>query len=417
MPVRNPRSALAPFLLAGLVWSTGCSGPPDGDDATPLNERTTIGDTTFVRVGAPGPDDEVIVAVEELAIGQLEGPDEYTFGSVTEILPDDAGGVYVFDGQAPALRYYGADGTYVRTIGGQGGGPGEYEDAVLGLSFRTDGRLVLRDARNGRVNVYEPDGSYADEWPLASGLFTRQATVVDTADHVFLKIMTGRPEEGRPWPIGMLHLDPDGEIVDTIPPPSIAGEPTSGANGRFIPTKEWALSRFRDLIIGVSDSYAFEIRRPHGPVIRVTKEWDPVVVGSEEKAEWQATLDWQWERSREFMSERFEPIPDTKPAYQGFYPGLDGSFWVHVHADAEKREVPQGDPDGPPPVTWAEPRMFDVFSNGGDYLGRVVIPARTNVYAFALTDLWGIRRGEFDEIYVVRLGMGDHILFGDVGGE
>src|SRR5690606_23723666 len=174
-------------------------------------------------------------------IGALAGLDEYIFGRIDELTPDGSGGVYIFDGQAPALRQYDAEGRYIGTFGGDGAGPGEYRDVALGLAVRSDGRLVMRDPRNNRVNVYNPDGSPSDHWPVASGLFTSDAMVLDTADHLYLKILLERPEPDRPWNIGLLHLDETGEIVDSIPPPSISGEPMD-AGGTMLPAKYWARS-------------------------------------------------------------------------------------------------------------------------------------------------------------------------------
>lgn len=404
----SPSTSMARCTLLLTLHLVACDDTPDGSDVTPVTERTTVGDTTFVRVisgsvwGAP------IVAVEEMAIGALDGPDELTFGFISQMAPDASGGLYLFDGNAPALRYYDAAGRFVRKLGGEGAGPGEYHDAALGLAVRSDGRVVLRDPRNARLNVYNPDGSYADAWPVASGLFTSQAMMIDTLDHVYLKILLGRPQENEPWPVGLLHLDAEGAIVDTIPPPRIDGEPKEAANGRFLPQKYWALSRYGQVIIGVSDEYRFEIRNPGGTVVRVEMEWTPLPIPAEERREWQAFLDWRWERQGQFMTSEMQPLPDEKPAYRGFFPGLDGTIWVHVHVPAEKREVTAApDSDGPPAITWAEPWVFDAFEADGTYLGRVLIPPRTSISAFSRTDLWGVRRRDFDEQYAVRLRVED----------
>ena len=401
-------ASLASLTLPFVFLLSACGGARDVGDVTLVTERTTLGDTTFVRVVSGSVWGSQILAVEEMSIGALDGPDEFTFGFISQMLPDASGGLYLFDGNAPALRYYDADGRFVRKVGGEGAGPGEYQDAVLGLAFRGDGRLAMWDARNGRLNVYNPDGSYADAWPVASGLFTSQAMTIDTLDDIYLKILLGRPQENEPWPIGLLHLDPEGVIVDTIPPPTIDGEPTKVADGRFLPGKRWTLSRYGQMIIGVSDDYRFEIRNPDGTIVRVEKEWTPVPLGSEEKREWQAFLDWRWERQRQFITADLKPIPDQKPAYQGFFPGLDGTIWVRLHVPAEKRDVPaEPGPDDPPAITWAEPQVFDAFEADGTYLGQVRIPPRTSISVFSRTDLWGVRRGDLDEQYAVRLRVED----------
>lgn len=392
------------LLLNGLV--VACGTAPEGTDGGAVTRRETVGDTTFVEVAAG--ESTTVLAIEELAIGALEGPEHLTLGMVTEMVPDREGGVYAFDANVPALRHYDSNGAYKGKLGGQGAGPGEYEDAALGLALRSDGRLVMRDGRNGRLNVYAPDGSYSDSWPVASGLFTSRAMTIDTLDHIYLKILTGRPEENKPWPVGLLHLGPEGAIIDTIPPPSIAGEPDGAPNGRFLPQKHWALTAYGQLVIGVSDDYRFEIRNLDGTVVRVRKAWEPVALFPEEREEWQRLNDWQWETQGQYMTAPIQPIPAEKPAFAGLYGGEDGSIWVHLHVAAEKREaVSAPAPDRPPPLTWVEPRIFDVFDSTGSYLGRVRIPPRVRVTTFSLSKLWGVRAGDFDEQYLVRLHVGD----------
>ncbi|MGH7447206.1 MAG: 6-bladed beta-propeller, partial [Longimicrobiales bacterium] len=239
-------------MTVGMTMAA-CAGEREGGPAW-QSQRETRGDTTIVTTtsGSVWPASGELV--EELRIGALEGPEELIFGRIDEIAPDAEGGVYVFDGQAPALRYYDASGSYVRTLGRDGSGPGEYRDVALGLAVRSDGRIVMRDPRNNRLNVYEPDGSPSDHWPVASGLFTSQAMVVDTADHMYLKILLGPPERNRPWAIGLLHLDDNGVFVDTIPDPAIDGEPTE-AGGTFLPAKVWVLTPHRDMVVGVPREY------------------------------------------------------------------------------------------------------------------------------------------------------------------
>ncbi len=42
----------------------------------------------------------------------------------------------------------------------------------------------------------------------------------------------------------------------------------------------------------------------------------------------------------------------------------------------------------------------------GTYLGEVQVPERTSIHIFRGDTLWGIRRGDLDEQYVVRLHIG-----------
>ena len=97
---------------------------------------------------------------------------------------------------------------------------------------------------------------------------------------------------------------------------------------------------------------------------------------------------------------------ERKPPYRALRVGERGRIWVHRHTVAEQVEGEQAvDPNRPPPITWREPIVFDVFEPDGTYLGAVHLPPRTRAYVFRGDTVWGIRTGELDEQYVVRLAV------------
>ena len=79
----------------------------------------------------------------------------------TFVLPAPGNGVYVWDGGLTALRQYDSTGTFVRQIGREGGGPGEYGFAN-GIVRLRDGRLALWDPRNTRFTLYDTAGTLAN---------------------------------------------------------------------------------------------------------------------------------------------------------------------------------------------------------------------------------------------------------------
>lgn len=411
------RTSLAMLTLPILAPALGC-GSPEGapEDADYVEERETIGDTTIVRIRSGSVWGTPATPAEELAIGSLEGAEEDIFGQVLAIAPDNEGGAYAFDYQVPALRHYDADGRYLGTVGGEGQGPGEYGQFLFGLDVLADGRVFLHDGPGSRVNFYASDGEFLESWPVQVMAFSLDATTVDSLGHVFAKSQLGprRETPNEPPNVGLVHLGPDGGVRDTIPPPAYEGEPTGSTNGMFLPAKEWIFDRWRRLVIGVSDRYEFEVRRADGSVLRVVREdWTPVPLEPEEKEERQAFMDWQEDRIRaamaanpgRFPAVEWVPVPDHKPAFRAFRAGSDGTIWLMVHVQAEPRDEPlepQGE-DAPPPLQWTESPVWDVYRDDGTYLGRVDPPPDTRLVTFSLDRLWGVRTGDFDEQYVVRL--------------
>lgn len=390
-------AAIVPPMLAG------CGGSQEQRLGNWVAERDTIGDTIVVRTvsgsvwGAPA------TMREDLTIGVPEGREELMFGGIEEMAVDASGGIYVFDGRVPALRYFDSTGAYVRTLGGKGAGPGEYQDVALGLAVRRDGRIVLRDPRNARLTLYAPDGTPSAHWPVASGLFTANAMVLDTADHAYLRILLAPPERNKPWRIGLLHLDDQGRLVDTIPDPEIAGAPTD-AGGTFRPSKVWAWSPLGYMVVGVNESYRLELRPPNDRVIRIERTTPTVQVLPEERAELEARNEWYRKYQGRFMTSEIPPVPSTKPPYRSFLIGRDGRIWVRRHVNAE--HVPaegQATPEQPPPPSWTEPPVYDVFEPDGVYLGEVHVPRGTALLVARGEAAWGTREGAAGEVYVVRL--------------
>ncbi len=83
------------------------------------------------------------------------GPD--VFGDISDIDVDTAGRVYVLDRQAQHVRIFDHDGSYIRTIGKVGGGPGEFRVAN-GIAIDPAGRLWVHNMGNLRYSVFDASG-------------------------------------------------------------------------------------------------------------------------------------------------------------------------------------------------------------------------------------------------------------------
>ncbi|MGD2217833.1 MAG: 6-bladed beta-propeller, partial [Gemmatimonadales bacterium] len=220
----DPRRRLSAALFSVAVLGGGaCSSERGPDVGTWVAEFDTIGDTVVVRTISGSFWGEPMEMVEDLSIGVLDGPEELMFGSIQRIAVDDEGGIYAFDSHVPVLRYFDAGGNYVLTLGREGGGPGEYGDFTGGIVVRHDGRVVLADFRNARLTLYDPDGGLAEHWPLQGGFFPRHPLVVDTADHTYVPILDETMPANQPMKVGYLHLDAEGDTVETMEIPTLPG--------------------------------------------------------------------------------------------------------------------------------------------------------------------------------------------------
>lgn len=200
------------LILAAVSLPLGCEPISDSRDATgPVVETETIGDTTVVRTVSGSGWGGDAALVPETSIGELEGPDEYLFGSVRAIAVDDDHNVYVLDGQARHVRVFDSAGTYVNTFGGSGEGPGEFR-VPIGIAV-SGGRVMVRDPANARVQLFHLETLEAEEWRYGpSDIYMNTPLYTDDLGRIYVDVSSN--EEIR-----FIVMGPDGTHLDTIPVP------------------------------------------------------------------------------------------------------------------------------------------------------------------------------------------------------
>lgn len=413
------------WSIAAAFVLTACGG--SGAAPERQVETDTMGDTVVVRTlagsewGPPG------VLEPELRIGVFEGEDHYMFGDVRSIAVAPGGEMYVMDTQVPALRKYAPDGRYLATFGREGEGPGEYRGPDGGLTVLRDGRVVLRDPRNARLQVYSPNGEPAGTWPIRGNFNTSNPLVADTADRVYTQILLDPEADVREWKIGLLGHDPQtGEPVDTVPAPTWdhqderlvaqqesrgGGMNTSVNNVPFTPRSHWSFSPLGHMVGGVSTRYAIDQYRRDGSVLRMERIIPGVPVAAGERADREERVRWSMRQTQSDWRWNGAPIPDTKPPFRDVMTGRDGRIWVLLHQPAERipeEEVDEPDPANPdarPATRWREPVAFDVFETDGTYLGQVHAPAGFSLSPRPVFDgerVWAVVRDELDVEYLTR---------------
>ncbi|HEX6694345.1 MAG TPA: 6-bladed beta-propeller [Longimicrobiales bacterium] len=406
------------IMRAGLILMMGlplAACAADGGSArAPLRE--TRGDTTIVTWSGPGAWGDSVSLTEELRIGELEGSDDYTFGAISGV-ESDGTLTYVVDRIAKNIRVFDEQGRLVRTIGRDGGGPGELRNPS-GIGLLPDGRIAVRDYGNRRYNVYSPSGDALASWPIPGGYSTSASFIIDTAGRLYNPMSVAKP--GEDWKSGFEVFDSSGAVLDTITPPTrglksstlIAERTTGGATSRavygipFTPQEVWALSPRGYFVGGYTGAYAVESLFPDGKVLRVVRTLDPVAVGDDERAAAEANTlrglrdtdpDYKWNGP---------PVPSTKPFFGTIIVDDDGRFWVRTPQPSHEVPVPEdeleGAPGGAPRTRWAEPSVYDVFAAEGEYLGAVPLPDRFEPYVMRGDRIWGVIRDELDVPFVAR---------------
>jgi hypothetical protein len=96
--------------------------------------------------------------------GDTDDEDEF-FGVITQLLTDAKGNVYLLDSQLNHVKVFSPSGEFVRTIGREGEGPGEFRNAGS-MFFTADGKLGVLQAYPGRIVLFTPEGEPAGDHPV-----------------------------------------------------------------------------------------------------------------------------------------------------------------------------------------------------------------------------------------------------------
>ena len=404
-----PRSLTLPLATAVLAACNTEHGRPDTDTVE------IIGDTTVVHSRSEGVWGARATLVPEVSIGELDGPEEYLFGNVASIAVDDDRSVYVLDAQAQEVRVFDSAGTHVETLGGRGEGPGELSHGEA-IAVHPDGRLLVRDPANMRVQVFGPGPGETNEWRYNSGNhFTDKSLYTDSRGRTYLVAADASDGDARI----LIVMAPDGTPLHTMPeptsdyePPVVRAEHTTGSSSNwkasgvpFSPYFTWTVHPSGQFLSGLSTEYRVELARGDD-FLRILRDYDPVAVSNTERdfarKEVEQELrrvdpDWTWDGP---------PIPDYKPPFLAIHAGRDGRIWVHLPTAHNIVGNEDHDPDDPrsQPVIFRFRVRYDVFEPDGTYLGAVEPPDEFSGSqpVFDGDHVWAVARDELAIERVVR---------------
>lgn len=347
--------------------------------------------------------------VPEVRIGSVDGPD--ALSRVTAIALDSAGHAYVTQPMDSRIRVYSASGRLLRTLGGRGGGPGEFMD-VSALGWRAD-TLVALDGSQQRLVLFAPDLTPARTLrltPVGDAISTLSDGLL--ANGLVLGHMRwGDYSKPDAPPISLVAYRTAGEAVDTL-----ARVDGHGGGGCMVFAEERVRSCFVRPVMS-DDLYRLD---PGGRSLTVVMR--PVPTHGQPAGAGVYRVDLGGDTiMRSTLSARAMPVPTAwrDSAVEARRKGL--ARLPMLSPKMIQRIVAEGlaIPDDYPLVrallvatggdTWL--RLYDDGSRGGHWLvldpaGRerasVSGPAGTTLLAVRGDAVWGVERDELDVPYVVR---------------
>ena len=351
----------------------------------------TVTDSAGVRVtvsAAPPRTFATVDTIPALTLGGADVTGPTQFGNIRGVHVDRRGNLWVADGQSGEVRLFRPDGSFWKSVGRRGEGPGEFMGLRLLGSFRGDSVAVWDDAQ-GRLTVLDPEGDVArvvtyhgdDGYPPNAFHVFRDGTALARVRTV---LQAGALEPGA--------IIPDTAVFARVDYVSARSQPEGGAPG---PTWLWTGRSSIPIPFTANpgfDVWGDEVHVTSGPAFRIRVFLNGRLVESYgldrgpeavTEADRQEYVDMvtrttsEGPRRDDYLSVLDDPnVPEVLPAYRTIVADDQGYVWAERYAYG----------------------TFDVYGPDRALLGRIDVPLMlTQVTGSELVGVW---RDQLDVEYV-----------------
>ncbi|HLH00135.1 MAG TPA: peptidyl-alpha-hydroxyglycine alpha-amidating lyase family protein [Bryobacteraceae bacterium] len=182
------------------------------------------------------PDGKVLMTLGKAGVA---GDGEDTFNQPSAVIVAPNGDIFVADGHGQnsnaRIVKFTKDGKFIKAFGKKGSGPGEFNVPHC-LAFDSGGRLFACDRGNNRIQIFDQDGNFIDQWSQfsrPSGIF------IDKHDMIYVADSESQPSNHPGgWKRGMrIGSVKDGSVMAFIPDPQENPQGTSAAEGVAVDSK------------------------------------------------------------------------------------------------------------------------------------------------------------------------------------
>lgn len=307
-----------------------------------------------------------------------DGDAAFLLSNVRDLALDDYGRVYVLDNQSHTIGVFDTTGAYVRTIGREGEGPGEFTGPV-GMTWGPGGDLWISDPRTARYSVFDTAGELVRTLPRRLASWGWEWTSTFGPEGGLLEDdLRSDPASGERSRIAVRFDVSGDEAVPTDTfrlaplvedPPSFridAGNRMGYVQVPFTPRHRLYFDGRGGVWSGSGADFRLVRTELSGDTTRIvewTGERPPVTAA--ELDDWRTGIEEDWGAGalRDLDLSR---IPDRKPAYTQFFLDDRARVWV---LRSEGAEANAQRPDT---------TTFDVIDPDGRWLGPVAVPAEVN---------------------------------------
>ena len=359
------RSFSAVILCLTLAFClSACKGK-----AQKAKVETVEGVTLIHNPATPLHPTRAVVLEEEFAYKEKDETGEVRLFKPGRVAVDARGNIYIGDNSDMAIKVFDQTGKFLRAIGRQGEGPGEFT-FIGDMVPLPDGRLLVTDFQARRTSIFSPEGQFLVSYPwkknylrvhlasessctLEEGVYTEETRErwikkIDFAGEELISFgKFSFPE------IKMIRVGESGMVSTSVPwtPASVF----AGDNSR-----QW-------LYHCPGDRYLIEVYDENGKLFRkIDRPYEAVPVTDEDISELKSEMTERPDSPAAKLYAQME-FPKVKMITDRMIVDNDGNLWVRT--SEVKKEAGK------------EITVYDIFNPDGFYEARVWIDVIPSVFA------------------------------------
>ena len=386
---RNTRAPGRLGLLVAFLTSAlaGCDGAA-------TQSALSVRDSAGIRIAASdaaGRGAGSVCSLAETPDTRVTSPasGEWMLNRIEDLDRMQDGRLVVVNRGSQELLMFGGEGEFVRSIGRQGEGPGEFTDPVE-LDFFGGDSIAAWDWGSGRLELFGPDGSHERSVTLQPPVPNPTGRVgVLGRERIALGSHDSRSPDTQLTPqfLQVLQYDWSGTLVDTLATLAYGEQGWVDREARRVSRPIFqargVFSTHRDLLY-TSNGSSPEVRVHRGDQLESLLRWDPgdLSVRRGDVEAYKAALleeagdDWAADLSRSLNA---FPAKDVFPAVMEIQIDPLGRIWIRTIARP-----------GSTATDWLG------FAETGAFICSLSVPKALTVFHFDSSAVVGVHRDEMD---------------------
>jgi hypothetical protein len=300
---------------------------------------------------------EIALELDEDLILGSEKEENYLFYRIWDIQADARGNIFVLDSGASRIQKYDKNGKYLRTIGRQGQGPGEFERPIMLTMDKHDNLYVGEMAK---IHTFDPGGKFVKTTKVP---FFFMDFAPDGEGNF---VLTGRITVEGAQNLGVMILDSEGNTRKKIAefPGLPVHETGTTISHDYTPEIRFSSITDKGFVYGYSLDYKLYIADWSGKNLIITEKDVPSkTISNKEKNKIiddirknAAKAGLGWSKS---LIEKMANLPKHRPFFDRILLDDKGRMYVRQHSSILDKS---GEMD------------FDIFGNEGHYLYSTKLP-------------------------------------------